>query len=152
MNVLFICHGNICRSPIAEAMLKKKYAERHIVGKISSAGFESFNINEPPDIRAQKLAKQNNLILDSRARIFLKSDFDDFNKIYVMDTHEYRDVIDLARNKQDRAKVDYLMNVLEPGKNKTIQDPFASSESDLKTVYKLLDKATDEIVILAQSN
>ena len=94
----------------------------------------------------------NNLILDSRARIFLKSDFDDFNKIYVMDTHEYRDVIDLARNKQDRAKVDYLMNVLEPGKNKTIQDPFASSESDLKTVYKLLDKATDEIVILAQSN
>jgi protein-tyrosine phosphatase len=152
MNVLFICNGNICRSPIAEALLRKKYKENNIDGEVSSAGFESFYINEPPDFRAQEIAAKNNLSLDSKARIFLKSDFERFHKIYVMDTRNYRDVIDLARNKEDKAKVDYLLNVLEPGKNKTIPDPFTRSESDLQTVFKLLDRVTDEIVILAKSN
>jgi protein-tyrosine phosphatase len=152
MNVLFVCNGNICRSPIAEAMLKKKYAENNIEAVVSSAGFESFNINEPPDSRAQEMARKNNLSLDSSSRLFLKSDFDVFHKIYVMDTRNYRDVMDLARNDQDRAKIDYLLNVLEPGKNKVITDPFLRSERDLKTVYKLIDRATDEIVILAKSN
>ncbi len=152
MNVLFICNGNICRSPLAEAMLKKKYSENKIEGEVSSAGFESFNINEPPDYRAQELAKKNNMELKTKARIFLKSDFDLFDKIYVMDTRNYRDVMDLARNEQDRTKIDYLLNVIEPGKNKTLADPFSQSEQDLNAVFKLLDRATDEIVNLSKSN
>ena len=152
MNVLFVCNENICRSPIAEALLKKKYAENNIEAIVSSAGFESFNINEPPDPKAIKLARKKNITLDSKARLFLKSDFDLFHRIYVMDTRNYRDVMDLARTEQDRAKVDYLMNVLEPGKNIVIPSPFMRSEVDLNTIFNILDRATDEIVNLAKSN
>lgn len=151
MHVLFICNGNICRSPLAEALLKKKYRDNRIEAKVSSAGFESFNINEPPDSRVREFAKSKGLVLDTRARLFLKSDFDEYDKIYVMDTRSYRDVIDLARSDEDSSKVDYLLNVLEPGRNRTIPDPFTRGESDLDTVYDLLDRATDEIVILAKS-
>ena len=152
MNVLFICNGNICRSPIAEALLKKKYEENHIDAEVSSAGFESFNINEPPDPRAKEMADKHGFKMDHRARIFLKSDFEKFDKIYVMDTRNYRDVNFLARNQDDHNKIDYLLNVIEPGKNKTLSDPFSHGEKDFDSIYDLLDKATDKIVEIAKSN
>lgn len=152
MNILFVCMGNIYRSPLAEALLRKKYSENNISGEVSSAGFESFFINEPPDLRIREIAEKNGLILSGRARIFLKSDFDRFDKIYVMDTQNYRDVIDLARNEKDKSKIDYMLNVLEPGKNKTMPDPWRSGIKDLDTVYLMLDKATDRIVDMAKVN
>lgn len=152
MNVLFVCMGNICRSPLAEALLKKKYAENNIKGDVSSAGFESFFINEPPDSRAREIAERHGLVLSGRARIFLKSDFDRFDKIFVMDTQNYRDVLDLARNENDKNKIDYMLNVLEPGKNQTMPDPFRSGLKDLDTVFDLMDKATDKIVEMAKAN
>ena len=152
MNVLFVCMGNICRSPLAEAMLKKKFAEHKVQGEVSSAGFESFFINEPPDARARELANKHGLTLSGRARIFLKSDFDRFDKIYVMDTQNYRDVLDLARNEQDKKKIDYMLNVLEPGKNKTMPDPQKNGMFNLEHVFELLDKATDKIVEMAKAN
>lgn len=152
MNILFVCMGNIYRSPLAEALLRKKYSQNNISGEVSSAGFESFFINEPPDSRVREIAEKNGLVLKGRARIFLKSDFDRFDKIYVMDTQNYRDVIDLARNENDKSKIDYMLNVLEPGKNKTMPDPWRSGIEDLDTVYLMLDKATDRIVDMAKVN
>lgn len=152
MNVLFICMGNICRSPLAEALLKKKYSENNISGEVSSAGFESFFINEPPDSRAREIAEKHGLNLSGRARIFLKSDFDRFDKIFVMDTQNYRDVLDLARSEQDKRKIDYMLNVLEPGRNKTMPDPFRNGLKDMDSVYFLIDKATDKIVDMAKVN
>lgn len=152
MNVLFICNGNVCRSPLAQALLKKKYKLNKIKSKISSAGFESYNINEPPHPRAVEFGEQHGLVMDHKARLFLKSDFKDFDKIYVMDTKNYRDVKDLAQNKSEIAKIDYLMNALEPGTNKTVPDPFESGIYNFIDVYNLLDKATDRIVEMAKKN
>jgi len=152
MNVLFICNGNICRSPIAAALLRKKYLENNITGEVSSAGFESFNINEDPDPIAKRIAKKYNLELNHKARIFIKKDFKIFDKIYVMDTRNYRDVRDLARNDTEMAKVDYLMNVLEPGKNKVIPDPSTHGHVNVDTIYTLLDNATDKILTIAKNN
>lgn len=152
MNVIFICNGNICRSPIAAALLRKKFSENNIDGEVSSAGFESFNINEPPDPVAIKIAKKYKLKLDHRARIFVKKDFEIFDKIYVMDTRNYRDVKELARNKNELAKIDYLMNVVEPGSNKTIPDPSMFGHVEIETIYNLLDKATDKILEIALKN
>ncbi len=86
------------------------------------------------------------------ARLFVKDDFDRFDKIYVMDSQNYHDVIELIRTKNDVDKVDLIMNTVEPGKNKTLPDPFHSGIDNCHTVYKLLDKATDEIVKLAKEN
>ncbi|HEY9113957.1 MAG TPA: hypothetical protein VIN10_04610 [Bacteroidales bacterium] len=149
MNVLFVCHGNICRSPLAKALLKKKYKEHGVKGKVDSAGFETYLINEPPDKRVIELGEKYGLTITDKARIFRKQDFDKYDKIYVMDTQNFRDVKDLARHPVDIAKIDYLMNVLEPGKNKTIGDPFMSGHEDLEEIYHLMDKVTDKILKLA---
>ena len=146
MNVLFVCLGNICRSPMAEGLLKKKFEENDIEGFVDSAGFESFTINEAPDKRAVKVAKKFGVEVSGKARLFLKADFDKFDKIYVMDTLNYRDVKDLARSKSDFEKVDYLLNVLHPGKNETVPDPFLQGEHECRIIYDLLDKATTKIV------
>ncbi len=146
MNILFVDLGNICRSPLAEGLLKKKYLDRNIPGMVDSAGFESFNINESPDVRAVNIALANGYSVEGRARIFLKEDFDRFDKIYVMDSKNYRDVMDLAGTDAQRTKVDYLLNVLNNGQNQSVPDPTNSGIEDCETVFNLLDKATDKIV------
>lgn len=145
MNILFVCSGNICRSPIAEALLKKKYQENNIDGVVDSAGFSPTTINEQPDPRAISAAKEQGIELSGCSRIFLKKDFDRFDQIYVMDTKNYREVKELARNKEDKAKVDYLMNVIEPGKNKIVPDPIHSGTTEFKEVFSILDKITSQI-------
>ena len=150
MNILFICNGNICRSPLAAALLKKKFKEKNIPGEVSSAGFESFNINEPPDFETQEIAKAHGLEIENVASIFRKKDFRKFDKIYVMDTRNYWDVKDLTRNDEERAKIDYLINVIEPGKNMIVPDPYFSGEIDMEGVYDLLDKVTDKLVELSR--
>ena len=149
MNVLFVDLADICRSPIAAAILKKKFIENGIKGIVDSAGFESFTINEPPDNKAVNIAAEHGVLLDGRARIFKKSDFDKFDRIYVMDTKNYNDVMELANNDKHRVKVDYLLNLLTPGKNDVITDPCSSGVVDMESIYQKIDKATDKLVELA---
>lgn len=146
MNVLFVCLGNVCRSPMAVGLLKKKYSENDIHGLVDSAGFESFTINEPPDPRAIQVAEKYDVELSGKARLFVKADFDKFDQIYVMDTKNYRDVKDLIRSSSDMEKIEYLLNVLHPGENKVVPDPYLQGEHDCHKVFNLLDQATSKIV------
>ena len=145
MNVLFVCTGNICRSPIAAAFLRKKFEENNIDGVVESAGFSPDTINDPPDARAVTVAAKHNLDLKGCSRIFVKNDFDQFDKIYVMDTLNYREVKYLARNKDDEAKIDYAMNVLHPGTNQTVPDPIYSGTEDMNFIVDVMDRITDVI-------
>ena len=149
MNILFVCTGNICRSPIAESLLKQKYVENNIEGVVDSAGFSPTTINEPPDERAIKAANKRGIELSGCSRLFSQSDFDSFDSIYVMDTKNFRDVKDFARNKKDIAKIDYLMNVIEPGSNKVVPDPIHSGTTGFDEVITLIDKITS---IITQNN
>lgn len=146
MNILFTCTGNIGRSPLAKAILKKKYSEKGISAEVDSAGFETLYINEKPDKRILEFGEKIGLEIDDKARIFQKNDFNKFDKIYVMDTKTFRDVEELADTDEQIAKIDYLMNLVEPGKNKIVPDPITSWEINIQTVYNILDKATDIIV------
>jgi len=152
MNVLFICMGNIGRSPLAKSLLQKKYKEHAIKAEVDSAGFEAFNINDAPDYRIKELGVKHGVKVTGEARIFVKKDFDKFDYIYVMDTRTYRDVKELAKNEDQLNKIDYLMNLIEPGKNKIVPDPINSWNIDLETVFDYLDKATDKIVENALRN
>lgn len=146
MNVLFVCSENICRSPIAAAFLRKKYEENNIDGVVESAGFSPTTINDPPDSRAVAAAEKHDLELKGCSRIFVKKDFDKFDKIYVMDTLNYNEVKYLARTKTDEAKIDYAMNVLHPETNQTVPDPIHSGTVDMDSVIDIMDKITDKIV------
>ncbi len=153
MNVLFVCLGNICRSPMAEGILKKMYADKAIAGKVESAGFESYHINEPPDPKAITAAAKKSIdISNCKSRLFKADDFDNFDRIYVMDTQNMGDVRDAARNESDMDKVDYLMNVLYPGLNKTVPNPYHSGTEDCDKVFDLLYQACEKIVEIAQKN
>ena len=151
MNILFVDLGNVCRSPMAEGLLKKKFGDHGISGNVDSAGFESFNINEPPEKRAVDIGRKYGYTIEGLARIFVKEDFDRFDKIFVMDSKNYRDVMDITKADAHRAKVDYLLNVLESGSNKVVPDPHNSVVDNCETVFRLLDEATDKIVDLAKS-
>ncbi|MCK9452891.1 MAG: low molecular weight phosphotyrosine protein phosphatase [Bacteroidales bacterium] len=149
MNVLFVCLGNTCRSPMAEGILKKIYQDKGITGAVESAGFQSFQHNNSPDPRAISVAKNHGIdICPKKARIFHTADFDRFDRIFVMDTKNMNDVLNLVRDENDRKKVDYLMNAIEPGSNKTVPDPYLNGVEDYEKVFINLEKACHKIAHL----
>jgi protein-tyrosine phosphatase len=147
IKILFVCTGNICRSPLAEGILRDKLQKNKISAEVDSCGFESFHVGDPPDSRAQAVAMKRGIDLSSlRARLFTTSDFDRFDYIYAMDSTHYKNIMRLARNQADRSKVDYLLNLLYPGQYLGVQDPWYHDMHAFETVYLQLDKACDRIV------
>jgi protein-tyrosine phosphatase len=146
MKVLFVCTGNICRSPLAEGILREKFRSYGIKGFVDSAGFESFHLGDMPDERARKVARDHGInISDHAARLFTVIDFDRFDRIYVMDNWHYQNVMRLARNDEDRAKVDFTMNVVNPAKNLPVPDPYYDGSGAFERVYLMLDSACEKI-------
>lgn len=142
MNVLFLCHANMCRSPLAEGLLKLILKNRNIRAIVDSAGFEAYHINEPPDKRAiQKGLKHGIDITAKKVRLFTREDYDRFDKIYVMDTSAYRSAMYFARNDQDKEKVEFLMNLIKPGKNESVPDPFYHNLEACDETYEILNDA-----------
>jgi protein-tyrosine phosphatase len=142
MNVLFLCHANMCRSPLAEGLLKLILKSRNINATVDSAGFEAYHINESPDNRAIQKAKEKGIdITAKKVRLFTREDFDRFDKIYVMDTIAYRNAMYFVRNDQDKSKVDFLMNLIKPGKNESVPDPFYRDLEACDETYEILNDA-----------
>jgi len=151
MKFLMICLGNICRSPLAQGILEHKIAQSEIKNKanfsVDSAGFEAYHLDETPDDRAQRTAKHHGIdISHQRQRLFTADDFDRFDKIYVMDSVNYRDVARKARHAQDMEKVDYILNEVYPHENRFVPDPYYGGQDGFEKVFQLLDRACDEIM------
>ncbi|MBI6120267.1 low molecular weight protein-tyrosine-phosphatase [Salegentibacter maritimus] len=142
--VLMVCLGNICRSPLAEGILKSKVDESQVF--VDSAGTAGYHINDTPDPRSIAIAKKNKLdITYQRGRQFKVEDFDKFNLIYVMDNSNFRDVISLARNDDDRAKVQLILDEIFPAENVDVPDPYYGGDHGFENVYQMLDEACDKI-------
>lgn len=143
--VLMVCLGNICRSPLAEGILKSKVYS--VKTYVDSAGTAAYHNGEKPDRRSISIAKKYGIdISNQKARKFLVEDFDKFDFIYVMDNSNYENVISLARDKGDGLKVKLILNEVLPGENLDVPDPYYGGDSGFKNVYKMLDEACDVIV------
>lgn len=139
-----VCLGNICRSPLAEGILKSKVDSSKVI--VDSAGTGSWHVGSKPDSRSIAVAKKNNLdITDQRGRQFSVSDFDEFDHIYVMDNSNKENVLDLARNDEHRSKVKLILNEIFPGENVDVPDPYYGGDSGFDNVYKMLDEACEVI-------
>ena len=140
VRVLMVCLGNICRSPLAEGILKLKVDSQNYF--IDSAGTGSYHLGSPPDIRSIAVARKNNLDISyQRCRQFGVSDFDEFDIIYVMDNSNKRDVLALARDENDKAKVKMILNEIFPNENVDVPDPYLGGDQGFEKVYKLLEEA-----------
>lgn len=143
-NVLMVCLGNICRSPLAEGILKSKTDPKKIY--VDSAGTGDYHIDDLPDPRSIAIAKKHKLdITSQRGRQFSVQDFDRFHHIYVMDTFNYADVIALARDEDDKKKVKLILDEIFPGENVDVPDPYQGLADGFKNVFEMLDDACEII-------
>lgn len=139
-----VCLGNICRSPLAEGILKSKLPESGF--EADSAGTGNYHIGQLPDKRSIQVAEKYGLdITDQRGRQFSVNDFDNFDFIYVMDESNFENVIKLARNEQDILKVKFILNEIYPNQNHSVPDPYTGGIQGFENTYKMLDEACTEI-------
>ena len=139
-----VCLGNICRSPLAEGILKAK--TNHLDVVVDSAGTAAYHVGEQPDIRSIEIANKYGIDLTpQRARQFSVNDFDEFDKIYAMDNSNYANIISLARDERDRNKVDVILNESNPKSFQSVPDPYYGGENGFQNVYDMLDEACNII-------
>lgn len=147
MRILMVCLGNICRSPLAEGILRKKAEEHNLPIVVDSAGTSNFHVGENPDIRTIKNALKNGIDVSNLvARQFNKSDFEKFDIIYTMDSSNYTNVIALAENEAHKKKVRMILNELYPNQNLSVPDPYYGGEEGFQHVFDLLNAACDKII------
>ncbi len=147
MKILMVCLGNICRSPLAEGILRYKIKEAGLDWEVQSAGTGSWHIGEAPDPRSQKIAKINGIdISNQKAQKFIPEHFTQFDRIYVMDSSNFRDVLQHAKTDSHKNKVELIMNLVDPGKNTAIPDPYYDDEL-YATVYEMLNKACENVIL-----
>lgn len=143
MRILMVCLGNICRSPMADGWLRHKIEKHGLPIYVDSAGTANYHTGAAPDHRMIRLAKEYGVTIDSlQARQFHVSDFDHFDKIFVMDKSNQTNVLRLARNAEDRKKVSLFLNELHPNEDREVPDPYYGTDDDFRHVIELMDKAT----------
>ena len=147
MKVLMVCLGNICRSPLAEGILRDKARQAGLDWEIDSAGTNSYHTGEAPHPLSQKVARLNGVdISNQRARRFTADDFQQFDKIYAMAGDVVDDMRRIAGKKFDPAKVDLLLNEVHPGQDADVPDPYYGPEPGYHEVYNLISDAADQII------
>ena len=141
-----VCLGNICRSPLAEGIMQWKAAQAGFDWHIDSAGTGYWHSGQLPDQRSIQTARAHGIdITGQRARQFQQADFGRFDKIFVMDTQNLRDVLRMARNEEDRAKVELMLHPTRPGEEKSVPDPYFD-DSGFEEVFQMLEEACEAFV------
>lgn len=139
-----VCLGNICRSPLAQGILESKVDPDEVL--VDSAGTAGYHVGNHPDPRSIAVARKNGLdISQQRCRRFSLDDFDNFDLIYAMDFSNYHNIINLARDASDEAKVKMILNEVNPGSNESVPDPYYGGDKGFDRVYQALDEACEVI-------
>jgi protein-tyrosine phosphatase len=147
MKILMVCLGNICRSPLAEGILKHKAKEAGLNWVVESAGTNGYHVGEAPHSLSQKVARLNGIdICEQKARKFVRKDFEEYDMIYAMAEDVVADMRSIAGKSFNENKVDLLLNELYPGKNMDVPDPWYGPEPGYHEAYALIDKACEMIV------
>ena len=147
MKILMVCLGNICRSPMAEGILRDKASKLSYDIEVDSAGTAAYHIGEAPDSRMIETAMSRGInISDLRARQFCVNDFDVFDKIYAMDASNLSNMQQLARNRSDLDKLDLLLNCKDSFLNKSVPDPYYGGEDGFFNVYDILEESIEFIL------
>ena len=144
INLLFVCLGNICRSPAAEGIVKKMIAEEGLDDRVfvDSAGTSNWNEGKPADERMQLHGKKRGYDFSSIARTFRSSDFEKFDYIIVMDNNNYNNVKKLAITQEDVDKIHRMTDFsIEYTDHDHVPDPYFGGDDGFNLVMDLLEDA-----------
>ena len=144
IKILMVCLGNICRSPLAEGILASKLPKNKFT--VDSAGTGSWHVGHSPDERSISVGKKYKIdISNQKGRQFSTTDFETFDYIYVMDSSNYSDVLELAKTQDHKDKVQMILNDLFPNENVDVPDPYFGLPNGFEIVYNMLDEVCEVI-------
>ena len=147
--ILFVCMGNICRSPAAEGIAKKFLEKKGLNGtiEIDSAGTLDYHTGELPDSRMIKHASKRGYKLDSRARQFNPdNDFDHFDYIVTMDDDNYSEITSLDKKNKYKDKVYRMVSFSNKLKANEVPDPYYSGSDGFEYVIDILEDSIDGLL------
>lgn len=145
--ILFVCLGNICRSPLAEGIMLHLNAKHNLALQIDSAGTANYHVGEAPDQRTVANAQEHGVDLSAlRARQFEISDFDKFDVIYAMDKNNLRNLVNLARTKEHKNKLNLFLDSVNEIQGCEVPDPYYGTEKDFEYVFQLVYKACETYI------
>ncbi len=147
MKILLVCLGNICRSPMAEGLLRDMAKQRGINVQTDSAGTIGAHSGEAPDPRAQAaMRRHGHDISDLRARRFSPDDFEHFDLLLAMDASNLKDILMLAPNAELAKKARAVMDFAHAHDGREVPDPYWGGAEDYEYVYELLTDALNGVL------
>lgn len=142
-----VCLGNICRSPMAEGIMRDKVRQLELPWETDSAGTGDYHVGEAPDKRARSaMQRMGSDISDLRARQFTAGDFDAFDLILAMDASNLANMHRLAPDKERAAKARLIMDFLPEHPLREVPDPYFGGDEGFVEVFEMLDAACDALI------
>lgn len=146
LKILTVCLGNICRSPIAEELLRRACVEHGLNVYVDSAGTANYHVGSPPDARMIQTAKKFNCDISSlRARQFQRQDFEKFDYIFTMDESNKDNVVRLAISKEQESKVFDFQEFADKKSPNFVPDPYYGNAQDFIETFKIVDESAERI-------
>jgi len=141
--LLFVCLGNIIRSPLAENLFQFQAEQAGVDGKYSvdSAGTAAWHVGDSPDPRMQKTAESYGVNNNGTARQIRESDFDEFDWIFAMDGSNRRDLLDMAGSPEQQAKVRLLREFDPDQDDPDVPDPYYGGAEGFETTYRIVERS-----------
>jgi protein-tyrosine phosphatase len=148
MKVLFVCLGNICRSPVAEAIFNHKIKEMNLQFHHSadSCGTANYHIGDSPDHRSIRNAMKNGVQIDHQGRQLQERDLNDFDLILAMDESNHRNILQLTNDDYHIGKIK-LMREFDPRGRGEVPDPYYGGEKDFQLVFDILNRSIDNLIV-----
>lgn len=143
--VLFVCLGNICRSPLAEAIFKHKVLSKDLghLFEIDSCGTSNYHIGDIPDPRTFAIAGKHGIKVEHIVRQLTSKDLEIYDYILAMDNNNFKNIVRLSDSDNHKQKV-FMMRDFEPmGKGKEVPDPYYGNEKEFQEVFDILDRSID---------
>lgn len=147
MKVLFVCLGNICRSPLAEGIMRHRLVQVGLDKKVivDSCGTSNYHIGSKPDSRTRQNAEKNGVKLSHLGRQLTPDDMEAFDLIIAMDKSNRKNILSLEGGLAHAAKVK-LMREFDSESGEDVPDPYYGSEMDFQEVFEILDRSVNGLI------